>query len=523
MSKIRQNMLVAINRPPVELFTSIILFAKLRMDDIKFPYIKHPFIHYTWVCHHWRSVLIQVPQFRTLFQVQLESEDHVMDPIINELLRRSDAAKLNAEISIKSLQPDVQSTIKDLIDKESKRIDRLWLSANDQNLIHSVFSKSKQSLMSVGVVVSLLPVIAASNQLDTLQCTLGINFSLEQTSELTPVFSRLRSLSLTIYLLETLLSVLHALHNNNELRELQLIVHEGDDSSKSDERNVANEINLPELQPLFVNTSWILEKFQTPKLSGLNVECSPVLDFLKYPIFEEFDLSSIKCLYTSDLVPVVPIPVLHSSSSGPFVLHKLRRNNDCGIHVIGVLDPIHPPQLFSRKTRGFTEDRIVFNNNIQEKFTVADITLQGYPLDYFDMKSPSHEILNKVFQPALLLILPRLTSLTELYLLSGALTEFGLGEILSRIPKVENNPSVCPRLKHLSYTHRSRSAPNLHKDMEHFDVGKVLAECLQCLRKVLDETLEFVAFGNCPPLSDGYFKELQDLGTTVIIEKERFF
>ncbi|GJJ16022.1 hypothetical protein Clacol_010301 [Clathrus columnatus] len=502
-------MLVTINRLPVELFTCIITFAELPTDRFR-----HPFLLYTWVCHHWRSIIIEDSDFWTLFRLQLIPTHPTIDPFSRELLRRSKSAKLDSALTIKS--PQSTSTLEDLITQESSRIVRLWLSTDQPKLIQTVFLNKSFSMLQAfthagrsHTLIALLPLLISANQLSAFQCTLGVTFSANDLNQLIPVFSRLRSLSLYIHTPEIFQSVLLLLHDNAKLQDLQLEMHNkrGTDAP--------GQIILPELQFLSINFSSVLENFRTPKLSALDVTCSRLFDLLGYPIFKDFKFSPIRCLYVLDSL------------------------NSRGIHsFIGLHECFHAEFLFSTKTEGFTDDT-VFLEDVEDVFKVTDISLHYSPREYFNIKFCSDDITG-VLERALSPILSQLKNITELYLLSRVSTGLNgipFEEIITRTPNVEKlvvqygdklkdfihlirNPSIFPELKHISYT-ISYSVSLLYELVESFadDIGKSLIECLQSRQKTHGNKLKFIALGNCPPLPDIWLEELQKLGTTVITEK----
>ncbi|GJJ16023.1 hypothetical protein Clacol_010302 [Clathrus columnatus] len=291
------------------------------------------------------------------------------------------------------------------------------------------------------------------------------------------------------------------LFTSDVLEELQLVL-----PGRSDVIDLSSQITLPEVQYLGVESSNVLKNLRVPKLSALDTACESLLPFLKYSVFEEFNLSSIKCLYTL----------------GPKGSHSPHPRS-----ILGASKPIHGERLFSMKTEDFAKD-MIFLETAEEIFKLEDITLYSPEPDFFHIKITKNNLSDKA-PDALSLILPRLTNLTEL-------TKYD--EILTWIPNVEkliirygggledfirllSNPSLCPKLKHLHFT-IFRPSPKSHEELKLLaeTIGKILTECLQSRHKVPGNQLEFIAFGYCPPLPDTWLQKLKNFDTTVVTAKD---
>ncbi|GJJ16042.1 hypothetical protein Clacol_010321 [Clathrus columnatus] len=515
--KMRRNQLAAINKLPIEVFRFIISLIDLPTHRVQYSHLS-----YTWVCRRWRSALIEDPNFWTSVHLRHNSSERVLNPFVNEYLQRSNSAKLNFTLTIKNIQPKLTSKLEeDVIAKNSHRIRNFWLNINQSNLIRPLFlNKDFSSLRALNYTggsagfAALLPVLVASDQLGTLQCTLGTNFPINGMNNLKLVLGRIRHLSLDIHTPELFEFVLESIHNSDNLIDLKLIQQDMHDLGGLDP---PLQTILPKLLFLLVNNSSVLENFQTPKLSALEVECSIFIQFMEYPIFKEINFSSVEYLYLLDTT------------------------NRRGLHSIFGLDEcLHSGgSLFTTRPSGFTKDTLLLED-FEAIFHFKDIVSDDEcRRDYFNFTFSSDEISDRVLELAFSAILPRLPNLKELYLLSFNLTRevnTPMDGILANIPKVEKliiqkggklkdfillltDSFICPRLKHLSYT--TMFWPR-EEDIKQYaeDIGKALVECIQSRYKIHGDVLKFIALGNCPALPDSCLEELKSLGTTVVAEKQ---
>ncbi|GJJ13696.1 hypothetical protein Clacol_007952 [Clathrus columnatus] len=468
--KTRINMLAPINKLPVELWTYIILLTA--PSSIKQDWRDtHPYISVSGVCRYWRSVIIQNPDFWTLIQ-------SASTPFVRETLQRSKPAKL--DVIIRNDPPEFASALSDLFAKESSRIRTirlLWRDPPDEKIIRMILS-SKQfpSLRSLvldrlqdpnDVFVPLLPVLPSSEHLETLQCTLNDTSSLDQ---LLHIISRLKNLDLRIRPSPTPAIIESLLKKSTNLRSLRLKLYHS--------RSATSRTLLPELHFLSADPSYLLDYFQTPKLSTLETTWDP--DHARFGVDT----------------------------------------------LLGSKNRLHCESLFSTKTEYFVNERL----DIQLELSEIDIISENFPHGVFCFNvSYLDDFLRAL---GLSLLLPRLTNLREFYIFSSSHTS--LREIMTKTPSVEkfvvqhrvmllefieilNDTSILPRLKHLSY--KTSSIPqNLEAYLE--VVGKSLTECVKLRQRSFPHALEFVALGGrCPYLPVTWLKELQKLGTKVVTSK----
>ncbi|GJJ07890.1 hypothetical protein Clacol_002096 [Clathrus columnatus] len=482
--KKRLNNLVTINRLPVELSFS----------------------------SHWRSVLIQNPTFWTSIQLY----DNIY-PFVHELLRRSDPLKLDFVIHSNSTQ--FPSTLEELFAKESNRIGKLWLRVKDTHMAPFVSGKQFPSLRGISSIYgshdfySILPILFASDRLETVQCSLSCETPVFAIDQLAPVFCRIRNMNLTFYGRPNIGSLLNLLHNSANLQNLRLTIHH------SDEINFTDQIVLPELQFLSTDNLPLTENIRAPKLSSLAVN-GPYYSLSVMETLPNFDFSGTRYLY-----------VLDSAYS-----------------ILGLKEPIHFVSSLPRNTKDFVEstenifsiEHIIFIKGI---FSVDDILSDPCPRNCFRFEFYTLNTFVKTLGLVLCPLLSRMENLAELYLLSDALpayyqSEGNLNEILLLTPSVEKlivrygttltdfilplgNTSLCPRLNNLSYV---PPYPNVFVSWEEAEyhaeeIGRTLTECLRSRHEIYGERLKHIAIEQCPPLSDAWLKELQSLGTKVITAK----
>ncbi|GJJ09220.1 hypothetical protein Clacol_003442 [Clathrus columnatus] len=492
--KTHLNRLALINKLPVELLTYIILLTA-PPSIRQYWHDAHPYISLSGVCRHWRSVIIQNPDFWTLVQ-------NAPVPLVREILRRSKSTEL--DIIIRDDPAEFASALVDLFSKESNRIRTLRLLWNDpphEKIIQLVLS-SKQYPSLRGLVIDrlqdpsdaiipLFPVLLSSEHLETLQCSLETNFPLDQ---LLHIISRLKNLDIMILSSLTPATVESLLSKSTKLRSLRLTVW---DAGLATSRTL-----LPELYFLSVSPSYLLHYFQTPKLSTVHMTWDSYSTAIaRYPILEEFDLSSTRYLY-----------IYHESGSN---------------YILGSKDCQHCESSFSSQHEYFLDEEL----DIQPDLFEIDIISEKFPNDIFHFSVGSLDSFLRDL--GLSLILPRLTNLRELYIFASP-NCVSLQEIVAKIPSVEklviqhqnillefievlNDTSILPRLKHLSY-----KTPSIPEYLDGYleVVGKSLAECVKLRRKSFPHALEFVALGGrCPYLPEIWLNELQKLGTKVVTSK----
>ncbi|GJJ06700.1 hypothetical protein Clacol_000895 [Clathrus columnatus] len=283
------NMLVPINKLPVELFIHIIRLTSKETRK------KRPsYVPCTWVCHHWRSVLTQTPNLWKALQLGKAGRTGGLPitPFDHEFLKQSKSAGL--DIDLWSDFDRYLPMLEEFFTKESSRIHKLNFHGDSKGSIPPVWL-AKIRFPSLREFVDhsspltndlylFLPCIIASDHLETLGLQFWEHFSIKMLDQLTPKFRRLRRLSLIISKRGVIQLMLDALQNNNKLRTLKLIA--------PDMPAICNEIILPELEFLSTNDETLLQNVQAPKLAL--VECirrlcntpllCPRLKYLSYKI-----------------------------------------------------------------------------------------------------------------------------------------------------------------------------------------------------------------------------------------------
>lgn len=138
----RRNPLVPINRLPVELLPVIILLTASPTSTNCYPYLP-----YTWVCHHWRSVMIQDPVFWTFIRHEpwWDICNTGQLQFTRELIRRSKSAELDL------ILPGAMQ-FQDLFATKSHHIRRLWFTTPLQLDLSSLFFSSLRKLIFLGPV-----------------------------------------------------------------------------------------------------------------------------------------------------------------------------------------------------------------------------------------------------------------------------------------------------------------------------------------------------------------------------------
>ncbi|GJJ16030.1 hypothetical protein Clacol_010309 [Clathrus columnatus] len=510
--KTRLNMLVPINKLPVELLIHILLLAKPCITKRKYPYVS-----YMGVCHHWQTVIIQTPNFWTLVQ-------HVPLLFFHEILRRSKSARL--DVIIRDDPPEFLSVLENLFTKQGSRIRTLRLHGNGsaESLTRLILSNGHFPSLRVFVLdrssnpceifIQLLPVLVSSDHLETLDCILNITNGI-RLDQLAQIFSRLKNLRLELHpqtAPASVESLLFLLCGNTKLQTLRLMAA----PCVSFSSGTGHCIILPELRFLSASQIPLLKYFRAPKLSCLDTamgrysiitpDCS---------ILEDYNFSSMRCLYV--LGPPNQFSPAHFSR---YSILALKRR-------------LHYEFFSSTNT-----DEHSFNYGIDpEGFFRFDIDSNTIPSEYFRLQLHREEFTD-FLKPGLSWLLPRLTSLTELYFLPGIQPHhaFCLKNIMTHIFSVQkliiehdnslldfihilNNTSLVPRLRYLCYATTTRlNNPENYAEI----IGRSLAECLQSRQKVSAHKLQFIAFGgNCPPLSETWLNELRKLGTKVVIVESR--
>ncbi|GJJ06018.1 hypothetical protein Clacol_000205 [Clathrus columnatus] len=99
-TKVSNNAALLVNRLPSEIFVVIIALAFPHPSTLwSQPY---PCMRFSWVCHHWRSVILGYPIFwRGLVSSR---EEHMVHPFIKEVLKRSRPVPLEVVMSNSILQ-----------------------------------------------------------------------------------------------------------------------------------------------------------------------------------------------------------------------------------------------------------------------------------------------------------------------------------------------------------------------------------------------------------------------------------
>ncbi|GJJ12635.1 hypothetical protein Clacol_006878 [Clathrus columnatus] len=489
--KTRLNALLLINRLSVELLAYIIL-----LTNTSWVHHFHPYLRYTWVCRHWRSTLIQNSAFWTMVQ------DWAVEPFYEELIRRSKSAMLDIQLSSNSVR--FISTLNPLFVEESNRICRLRLE-NEDGLLHLVLlGKRFPSLRRLALYenndhacpdlsfVSLVPVLLASDHLETLECKV---WEITSFDRLAPIFNRIRNLSLCMENLAVAPPLFDSLHNNTKLQTLQ--IKSGSITTSNLKTEPSHQVILPELQYLLANCSSMLGLFRAPKLSSLDATWRTGLIAADTRALEDFDFLSIKYLYIR----------------GPENRGKCAEDGLC---FLGAKERFRCNTLFSQASGIFYEDPFSsiysrdcfhFSFGLGRTFTAAVqvMSLTLHRLSnlvevYFLIPHSTAEFED---------LIPHIPSVEKLVIQRGS-------KLLEIIRRLNKNPPPCPRLKEL-YFQTFVLPRNLEKYPN--DVGRALLECLQSRRKNSADDLECIILQNCPPLPDTWLNQLQDLGTEVVTEK----
>ncbi|GJJ15365.1 hypothetical protein Clacol_009641 [Clathrus columnatus] len=490
------NMLTAaINRLPVELLTCIILLANLSTNTLILRGAHaHPYLPYTWVCRHWRSVLIQCPVFWTLIPLRslqkcfiIQKHSIIQKPFYREIFRRSGSSHVDVILSSNYTPFDIM--IKHLFAKESNRIRRLQVSNFRRLALSGLHLPSLRGFALVDrcalphelngtgyrlSLLQLLPVLSASKHLDTLQCSLYKDeWTTACKDQLASIFTHIKNLRLTLEATEIIKPVLDLLHNNTRLQSLQLNLQ-----PYTKETNLFGHFILPELQFLTFENLNLIDHFQCPKLSCLSVAQMYIPYNPDLLILKELDFSSIKYLW----------------------IRGNCQRSTYGHCILGTKERIDCEAVFSER---------------------ADILFGDHPI---------------LLQEALSSIIPRLTNLIELHLLVPQAYSICRGIVprlfsvqkivvvsgngLVKLLRLLNNPSRCPQLTHLSYT-IVPLPENLKQYAE--DVGRNLTKCLQSRQgdseSASDVALKYINLGNCPPLPDVWLEELHKLDAKIVIEQ----
>ncbi|GJJ12731.1 hypothetical protein Clacol_006975 [Clathrus columnatus] len=402
------------------------------------------------------------------------------DPFSREILQRSKSAKLDVIIQ-DEYSPQFASALQNLLIGESHRIRMLRLPVShselDQSLVQLILSSKFPALLGLvslslsSSFFSMLPVLASSGCLETLEYTLNDNIPLDQ---LKPIFHRLKNLSLRLsFSTGSALALVQFLGNIATLRNLRL------DTDSIPSGLEIGQTNLPELQFLSISHSSLLEYFQTPKLSTLDVYWKyPPVATSNYSILEEFNFSSIRYLYILAAKNLPSKTIVFWDQRFLYMTNSrfLKTSNYC---------PFSPEEIETTLPR----------HNI-------DIFSDKFPRGYFRLKFENKSVFDTALGPILSSILPQLTNIKELYfspynIFHSSRYEWDhaylkLEEIFAQIPFVQNivithhdtflsfirvfrNPSLLPQLRVLFYTSGidSNDADYMEK------VGKELTECLQ--------------------------------------------
>ncbi|GJJ12663.1 hypothetical protein Clacol_006907 [Clathrus columnatus] len=502
------NTLIPINRLPVEIFTYIILLTNTSMAGNS-----HPYLPYTWVCQHWRSVLIRTAAFWTLIQHHrkrpsvrslYETFHSVVGPFDHELLRRSNSAKLDVILSMDS--HSYIPMLQNLFVKENDRIRNLYV-YNSEDLIRLVMSGERfpslrgfafsdkhgyqTRIAPRSFANGLIPVLASSDHLETFECTLWENTPMNLLAD---IFSRIRNLSITVPTSGVTQSVLKLLHNNANLKKLQIKKYFNSAFGKQ----APDRVDLPELQYLSVADSSLIQHLRASKLTSLDVEWKINSVTPNCQILQEFNFPLIRYLYVR----------------GP------RSATEKGYCILGSKERIRCESFFSISTETLFEGALPHSYSSDcFHFTFTIEPANRYPRELQEITS---------------LVVSRLTNIVELYLLGIPQTLADYRAIIAHVPSVEkviiqrgnklidfirlfNPPSVCPRLNHLSFT-----TFLLPKDLEKYanDVGRTLTACLRSRKKGSAQELKYIVLRNCPPLTDDWLAKLKELGTEVVTEKD---
>lgn len=479
--KTRRNALVPINRLPVELLSIIILLSASPTSELV-----HPYLSYTWVCHHWRSVTIQNPAFWTF--IRHESRSRLRRSRLqftHELICRSKSSSAKLDVILPGA---IQ--FQDFFAPESHRIRHLWFTSHLQldlsnrsfpSLRKLILSWSNRSSTQSCDIFGLLPALQASNDLEILECTLSDRTN-PSVGRLAPLFSQIKRLKLNLESCSPtfIQSTLALLHNSVKLQNLEFTSRYLGNVPSLDDCTV-----LPELKILWTNTPYLLDHIRAPKLVELT---GAALDRNFHRVFDEFNFSSIRHFY----------------------LRYSGRDNS-----------------FLGSAEG---EQSKMGKGISEIF-FEDVFPDYYPQNRFYIQLQTHdtsEIFGSV-QTISSAILPRMSNLIELCLLVSNST-FDIQDFITKVPSVEtllirwggetlaflrllSTPAFCPRLKELAY-----QADGIYKTGARHaqSIGKTLLECLQQRRKHGHRQLDKITLQNCPQLPDIYIEKLQQLNTTVV-------
>ncbi|GJJ10680.1 hypothetical protein Clacol_004907 [Clathrus columnatus] len=499
------NMLAAtINRLPVEILTYIILLAN---SLVYMPYGEHghPYLSYSWVCRHWRYILIQSPVFWTLIQPPPKWKLRKKKFFHHQLFRRS-GSSTKVDVILTCQHALFDTVLKDLFTKDSSRIRRLQLSNSIPRglilpgLTHLLSLRSFALIDHRGPldessgpehlsILHLLPILAASNYLDTFHCTLYRNeWASACKDQMASIFSRIKNLSLTLESVETLRPVFNLLHNSPKLQSLQLSL--GTDTTAT---NSFSQIIFPGLEFLSLENLNLMGHIQCPKLSSLNVARIFISHIPDHLIMKDLDFPSIKYLW----------------------IRERCQRDMFGYCVLGSKERIDCKAAFTETTD------ILF----------GDYPIYEYPRDCFHFYFYSRKMSTSGMQEALSSILPRLTNLIELHLLFPQ-TYSVCREIIPQLSSLQkitvvsgngligllhllSNPSRCPQLTHLSYT--TVPLPQNLKEYAN-DVGRKLKNCLQSRQSgsaISNVALKYIELGNCPPLPKIWLGKLHKLGAVI--------
>ncbi|GJJ15387.1 hypothetical protein Clacol_009663 [Clathrus columnatus] len=491
----------AINKLPIELLSYIILLAHSSINTLRDTHA-HPYLSYTWVCRHWRYILIYNPVFWTLIQPPLSRELLTQETFYHELFRRSGSSKVDVILLPKYTKFDTM--LENLFVKESSRVRNLRLSNFGPLVLSGIHFPSLRGFALIDDcgpsyrifkerlhVLQLLSILTASNHLDTFQCTL---YEHEWTrtckDQMASIFSRLRNLSLTLGSAEIVGPVLDLLHNNARLQSLQL-------SSQTHNTEISSgQLILPELGFLSIKNFVINHHIQCPKLFSLSAAHKFPARTPDHLILKEMDLSSLKYLWIRENCP----------------------RDRFGYCILGTKERIDCGTVFSEK---------------------MDILFGDYPVyEYcFHLKLSSRDTSTSAVKKALSSIIPQLISLIELHLLFPR-TYSVCRKIIPQLPSVQkiivesgnglmgllrllNNPSRCPQLTHLSYT--TVSVPKNLKEYAE-NVGRKLTNCLQSRQDNAESAsnvaLKYINLGNCPPLPNIWLEELRKLGAEIVTKQK---
>ncbi|GJJ12727.1 hypothetical protein Clacol_006971 [Clathrus columnatus] len=507
----RLNMFVAgVNKLPVEILADIIRFTYNPSEQTQY---KHPYILYTWVCHHWRSVLIQTPDLWTSIELGTSSaaKEPPITPFAREFLERSKSAPL--DITISHRFANFLPMLQDFFAKEKNRISTLYLRENHPDLILKVLSGKRfpslrglvyYSLSFDDYLPKLIPCITASDHLETLKCSFWHTFPIKMIDRLVPIFINIKTLGLNVCTQGIIQTIWDSLRNSPKLRALRMTL-------VFELPKYFGETTWPELEFLSVGHEFLLRGVRAPKLSSLDLQCGLPVSFDSYPIFENFNYSSIK------------------------YLNILDHHRDFH-HILGLKEPIPLRSAFSITSKGLLDEIRSINDALKSEDMLSDDWVRGY----FRIGFICEEVFTETLKGALSSIFPRFTGLLELCLMSQYLIDvedLRFEKILIRVPSLEKltiplgselpefirllgNPSLCPRLKRLSYmsSYSDRLVP---EELKRFaeDIGKLLVECLESRKKGCINVLENIILGNCPPLPDISVRKCRKLGTTVVAEK----